>query len=42
VPNNLAAAVRRPKHMVETGKTPVPEGAQWRKLLASIPDIDAA
>jgi site-specific recombinase XerC len=39
VPNNPAAAVRGPKHVVKTGKTPVLEGAQWRKLLASIPDM---
>jgi site-specific recombinase XerD len=39
VPNNPAAAVRGPKHIVKTGKTPVLEGAQWRKLLASIPDM---
>jgi site-specific recombinase XerD len=38
VPNNPAAAVRGPKHIVKTGKTPVLDGAQWRKLLASIPD----
>jgi integrase len=38
VPTNPAAAVRGPKHVVKTGKTPVLEGAQWRKLLASIPD----
>jgi site-specific recombinase XerD len=39
VPNNPAAAVRGPKHVVKTGKTPVLEGSQWRKLLASIPDM---
>ena len=39
VPTNPAAAVRGPKHVVKTGKTPVLEGAQWRKLLASIPDM---
>src|SRR5438552_17315755 len=27
----------RPKHVVNTGKTPVLEGDEWRKLLASIP-----
>jgi hypothetical protein len=37
VPNNPAAAVRGPKHVVKIGKTPVPEGAQWRKLLNAIP-----
>lgn len=37
VPMNPAAAVRGPKHVVKTGKTPVLEGAEWRKLLDSIP-----
>ena len=37
VPTNPAAAVRGPKHVVKTGKTPVLEGAEWRKLLKSIP-----
>jgi site-specific recombinase XerD len=37
LPTNPAAAVRGPKHVVKTGKTPVLEGAEWRKLLASIP-----
>jgi site-specific recombinase XerD len=39
VPTNPAAAVRGPKHVVKTGKAPVLEGSQWRKLLQSIPDI---
>ena len=34
---NPASAVRGPKHVVKTGKTPVLEGDEWRKLLASIP-----
>jgi integrase len=34
---NPAAAVRGPKHVVKTGKTPVLEGTEWRKLLDSIP-----
>ena len=38
VPTNPAAAVRGPKHVVKTGKTPVLEGTEWRKLLKSIPD----
>src|SRR5271170_2536565 len=38
VPANPAAAVRGPKHVVKTGKTPVLEGGEWRKLLKSIPD----
>ncbi len=37
VPYNPAAAVRGPKHVVKTGKTPVLEGDEWRKLLDSIP-----
>jgi integrase len=37
VPMNPAAAVRGPKHVVKTGKTPVLEGAEWRTLLDSIP-----
>ena len=38
LPTNPAAAVRGPKHVVKTGSTPVLEGAEWRKLLKSIPD----
>ena len=38
VPMNPTAAVRGPKHVVKTGKTPVLEGAEWCKLLRSIPD----
>jgi site-specific recombinase XerD len=41
VPHNPAAAVRGPKHVVKTGKTPVLEGAEWRKLLDSIPTTTA-
>jgi integrase len=37
LPTNPAAAVRGPKHVVKTGKTPVLEGTEWRKLLNSIP-----
>src|SRR5260370_19085653 len=37
VPMNPAAAVRGPQHVVKTGKTPVLEGDEWRKLLNSIP-----
>ena len=37
VPMNSAAAVRGPKHVVKTGKTPVLDGAEWRKLIDSIP-----
>jgi site-specific recombinase XerC len=39
MPNNPAAAVRGPKHVVKTGKTPVLDGAEWRKLLKPIPDV---
>jgi site-specific recombinase XerD len=37
VPANPASAVRGPKHVVKTGKTPVLEGEEWRKLLDFIP-----
>src|SRR5450755_2216504 len=37
VPHNPAAAVRGPKHVVKTGKTPVLDGKEWRKLLDAIP-----
>jgi site-specific recombinase XerD len=37
VPNDPAAAVRGPKHVVKTGKTPVLERDEWRNLLDSIP-----
>ena len=37
VPTNPAAAVRGPKHVVKTGKTPVLDAAEWRKLIDSIP-----
>jgi site-specific recombinase XerD len=37
VPLNPAAAVRGPKHVVKTGKTPVLEGNEWRTLIESIP-----
>lgn len=37
VPMNPAAAVRGPKHVVKTGKTPVLDADEWRKLFASIP-----
>ena len=37
VPINPAAAVRGPKHVVKTGKTPVLDGKEWRKLLDAIP-----
>src|SRR3954467_6913318 len=37
VPMNPAAAVRGPKHVVKTGKTPVLEAEEWRRLMDSIP-----
>jgi site-specific recombinase XerC len=37
VPTNPAAAVRGPKHVVKIGNTTVLEGAEWRRLLDSIP-----
>jgi site-specific recombinase XerD len=37
VPHNPAAAVRGPKHVVKTGKTPVLDPKEWRTLLDSIP-----
>jgi site-specific recombinase XerD len=37
VPANPASAVRGPKHVVKTGKTPVLEGQEWRRLIDTIP-----
>jgi site-specific recombinase XerD len=37
VPSNPASAVRGPKHVVKTGKTPVLDGKEWRRLIDSIP-----
>jgi site-specific recombinase XerD len=37
LPINPAAAVRGPTHVVKTGKTPVLDAAEWRKLIDSIP-----
>lgn len=37
LPMNPAAAVRGPKHVVKTGKTPVLDGDEWRRLMDSIP-----
>ena len=37
MPTNPAAAVRGPKHVVNTGKTPVLDATEWRKLIDSIP-----
>ena len=41
LPHNPAAAVRGPKHVVKTGKTPVLDAKEWRKLLDSIPTATA-
>jgi site-specific recombinase XerD len=37
VPSNPASAVRGPKHVVKTGKTPVLENKEWRRLIDTIP-----
>ncbi len=37
VPHNPAASVRGPKHVVKMGKTPVLDGAEWRRLIDAIP-----
>jgi site-specific recombinase XerD len=37
VPMNPAAAVRGPKHVVKTGKTPVLDATEWRRLIDNIP-----
>jgi site-specific recombinase XerD len=37
LPMNPAAAVRGPTHVVKTGKTPVLDGTEWRRLLDAIP-----
>jgi site-specific recombinase XerC len=37
LPMNPAAAVRGPTHVVKTGKTPVLDGSEWRRLLDAIP-----
>jgi site-specific recombinase XerD len=37
VPANPASAVRGPKHVVKTGKTPVLDAAEWRRLIDAIP-----
>jgi site-specific recombinase XerC len=39
LPHNPAAAVRGPKHVVKTGKTPVLDGKEWRQLLDAIPTV---
>jgi hypothetical protein len=37
MPSNPAACVLGPKYVVKTGKTPVLEGDEWRRLIDSIP-----
>ncbi len=37
VPANPAAAVRGPRYVVTTGKTPVLDGTEWRRLIDAIP-----
>jgi len=37
VPVSPASAVRGPRHVVKTGKTPVLDGTEWRKLIDTIP-----
>jgi site-specific recombinase XerD len=37
MPHNPASSVRGPKHVVKTGKTPVLEGDEWRRLINGIP-----
>jgi site-specific recombinase XerD len=37
LPTNPAASVRGPKYVVATGKTPVLDSREWRKLLDAIP-----
>jgi site-specific recombinase XerD len=41
MPTNPASAVRGPRHVVKTGKTPVLDGKEWRKLIDAI-SIDTA
>jgi integrase len=36
-PSNPASAVRGAKHVVKTGKTPVLDGKEWRRLIDTIP-----
>ena len=37
MPTNPASSVRGPTHVVKTGKTPVLDGVEWRRLLDAIP-----
>ncbi|MGI4793232.1 MAG: tyrosine-type recombinase/integrase, partial [Janthinobacterium lividum] len=38
--SNPAGSVRGPKHVVKTGKTPLLENAEWRRLMDAIPQDD--
>jgi site-specific recombinase XerD len=42
LPTNPSASVRGPKYVVATGKTPLLDGREWRKLLDAIPADDTA
>ena len=37
MPANPASSVRGPTHVVKTGKTPVLDGGEWRRLIDAIP-----
>jgi site-specific recombinase XerD len=37
MPTNPASSVRGPTHVVKTGKTPVLDGGEWRRLVDAIP-----
>jgi site-specific recombinase XerD len=37
MPTNPASSVRGPTHVVKTGKTPVLDGGEWRRLIEAIP-----
>jgi site-specific recombinase XerD len=37
MPTNPASSVRGPTHVVKTGKTPVLDGGEWRRLIDAIP-----
>jgi site-specific recombinase XerD len=37
MPTNPASSVRGPTHVVKTGKTPVLDGREWRRLIDAIP-----
>jgi site-specific recombinase XerD len=40
MPANPASSVRGPRHVVKTGKTPVLDGGEWRRLIDAIPPDD--